>query len=427
MRKYNILVFPCGSEIGLEIHRSLRYSTHINMYGGSSVDDHGKFVFNNYIDKIPFIDDPNFIPEIKQIVEKCNIDAIYPTMDKVIWKLKNHEKELGCKVIASPAKTTDICLSKKATYKLLQDVINVPKTYSSTENITFPIFVKPNIGYGSRGVKNINNQTELDVFFKDKEKENYVFPELLTGEEYTIDCFTNYKKELLFCGVRQRRRVSNGISVNTIPVNDEHNEFREIAEKINTVLEFRGAWFVQLKRDKNGKLKLLEIASRLGGSSGLFRAKGINFALLSIFDTFEIPVSIIENDYDIEMDRALDTVYKVNLDFDTTYVDYDDCLFFSGKINHRLVGLLYDFINQGKKVILISKHKGNLQEKLKKHRLETLFDDVIHLNEDDCKYKYMQKNAILIDDSFAERKQAKEHLGIPVFDVENISVLGRLN
>ena len=44
----NVLVFPCGSEIGLEVNNSLKYDKHINLYGLSSVPCHGKFVFQNY-------------------------------------------------------------------------------------------------------------------------------------------------------------------------------------------------------------------------------------------------------------------------------------------------------------------------------------------------------------------------------------------
>lgn len=50
----NILVFPCGSEIALELHRSLKFSRHITLFGANSVDDHGKFVFENYIGGLPF-------------------------------------------------------------------------------------------------------------------------------------------------------------------------------------------------------------------------------------------------------------------------------------------------------------------------------------------------------------------------------------
>jgi len=79
MEKKNILIFPCGSEPGLEICRSLKYSKHFEIFGGSSVDNHGKFVYKNYIGNIPFIDEENFIVELKEIIKNYHINAIYPT------------------------------------------------------------------------------------------------------------------------------------------------------------------------------------------------------------------------------------------------------------------------------------------------------------------------------------------------------------
>ena len=64
--KKNVLVFPCGSEVGFEIYRSVNLSTHFNLYGGSSVSDHGQFVYENYIDNIPFVTDPEFISKINK-------------------------------------------------------------------------------------------------------------------------------------------------------------------------------------------------------------------------------------------------------------------------------------------------------------------------------------------------------------------------
>ena len=54
-RKKRILVFPCGSEIGLEVNRALSNDIHFEMYGASSLPDHGKFVFKNYIEGVPFV------------------------------------------------------------------------------------------------------------------------------------------------------------------------------------------------------------------------------------------------------------------------------------------------------------------------------------------------------------------------------------
>ena len=147
-----ILVFPCGSEIGLEIHRSLRYSPHIDLFGASSIEDHGKFVYDQYIGGLPFIDHEDIFPSLKNIIKQWHIDAIYPTMDMVICTLKNHEERLGCRVIASPKETAEICVSKRKTYNALKGAVKVPKIYSDLRDVKrFPAFVKPEIGDGSRG------------------------------------------------------------------------------------------------------------------------------------------------------------------------------------------------------------------------------------------------------------------------------------
>jgi len=425
MPKYKILVFPCGSEIGLEIFRSLKYSIHIELFGASSFDDHGRFIYDNYIGNIPFIDAPDFIEKTKLIVKQYRFDAIYPSMDKVIWKLKRHENVIGCKVIASPYKTTELCLSKKKTYKYLRQFVQVPLTYSSFEEITnFPVFIKPDIGYGSRCTLKVCNHHELKSFFMKHELSNFIISEYLPGEEYTVDCFTDRNKKLRFVGPRIRKRISNGISVNTKPISERNKEFEKFAVKINEVLEFQGAWFFQLKRDKNNQLTLLEVASRLAGSSSLYRGKGINFALLSVFDTFRIDVEVVENGYEIELDRALDNKYKINLEYDIIYVDFDDCLVINQNVNTQLIAFLYSAINNGKKIILLSKHDGDIHTKLNEYKIRQLFNEVIQIKKEDHKFMYIKSsNAIFIDDSFYERKLVKKKLKIPVFSPDMIEVL----
>lgn len=421
--KYNILVFPCGSEIGLEINRSLKYSIHINLIGGNSVDDHGKFVYENYIPNIPFFDDPSFLITIKKIIKEHNIHAIYPAMDAVIAKLSSLETELGCKVIGSPFKTNEICLSKIKTYEILKDTITVPKIYSNLDEVNqFPVFMKPEVGYGARGAKLIHN-------FNQGKEHLISFPssiilENLPGREFTVDCFTNKDGDLLFSKARIRNRISNGISVNTVPVTNKVKEFEEIASSINNKIEFRGAWFFQMKEDSSGDLSLLEVASRLGGSSSLFRNLGINFALLSIFDAFNHKVEIFLNDFNLELDRALDNKYKIDIQFSRVYVDFDDCLLLTDKVNTNLVSLLYQFLNDGKKLILITKHDKDINISLKQFRLLDLFDEIIHLEKSHYKYEYMQsESSIFIDDSHAERLQVYEKLGIPVFAPDNVECL----
>jgi len=426
LERKNILVFPCGSEIALDIHSSVKYSSYFNLIGASSVDDHGKYEYENYIGGIPFVSDSCFIPTLAKIVKEHRIDAIYPTMDSVITEIKFHEKELGCRVISSPAETTEICLSKKLTYEKLQDVVSIPKIYSqkNIETGEFPVFAKPIVGYSAKGTKKIDSQAELDIFLEGKE--NMLIVEYLPGEEYTVDCFTDRHGNLLFSKARKRNRVSNGISVNTYFV-EEQDEFIEITNKINAHIKFKGAWFYQVKRNKQGKLILLEIASRLGGSSLLSRAVGVNLALLSLFDAFDYDVTVFHNDYSVTLDRALSCSYNANLNFNSVYCDYDDCLILNKcKINTDLVHFLYKCINEKKRIYLLSKHiDSDLFEELKSFRLDRLFDKVIHIEQSSNKSNYidLSENPIFIDDSNAERFNIKTALGIPVFSPEMIDVL----
>jgi len=420
----NILVFPCGSEIALEIHRSLKYSRHINLFGASSTEDHGKFIYEQYIGNVPYFDEHNFIPTINKIIEEYKIDAIYPAMDSVIAKFSEMSNMINCRIIGSSNETNQICLSKEITYNLLKDEIKCPKIYdiNEVEESDLPLFIKPIIGYGSRGVFKAQSKKEASEYLT--KNKGSILLEYLPGEEFTVDCFTDRKGNLRFQGARIRNRISNGISVNTQIYSERNEEIEQIITVINSKVNFRGAWFAQLKLDANGNLALLEIAARFGGSSSLYRNKGVNFALLSVFDAFDIDVDIIENNYKIELDRALDNRYKLDINFDTVFCDFDDCLIIKEKINLSLLAFLFQSINEGKKLVLITKHEKDINQSLKKYRLEKVFDKITHLNSGDHKYKYItEQKAIFIDDSHRERKEVLEKLNIPVFAPDNIEAL----
>ncbi|MDO5447424.1 MAG: ATP-grasp domain-containing protein [Prevotellaceae bacterium] len=422
MTKRNILVFPCGSEIGLDIHQCLKFSTFFNLIGGSSVDDHGRFVFKDYVGDIPFVNAPDFAEKMKAIVVEKAIDAIYPSTDMALAVLKKIEGELGCKVIASSSETTDICLSKAKTYSVLKDAVRIPKIYSEDDEMEFPVFVKPNVGHSSIGAEKITTRDALNE--KLNSGDDYLILECLTGEEYTVDCFTDRHGVLRYAAARKRNRVKAGISVNTSFV-DNQDEFSQMAKEINSRIELRGAWFYQVKRDKNGQLCLLEVASRFGGSALLSCALGVNLPLLSIFDAFDYDVDVTPNAYNVELDRAFSNRYKTDIEYDTVYVDYDDCLILEKKyVNAGLVQFLYQCVNKGKRVVLLSKHDGDLESELVQFRVKDIFDEVIHLPRESQKKDYIgEGKAIFIDDSFAERKDIHDATGMPVFAPEMIDVL----
>ncbi|MCM1288215.1 MAG: ATP-grasp domain-containing protein [Clostridium sp.] len=420
--KKNVLVFPCGSEIALEIYRSLIYSTHFNLIGANSIADHGKFVFEDYVEGVPVVSSENFISTIRDLVRERNIDFIIPAMDSVIAKLKANEKEIGCKVIASCAETTEICLSKEKTYKVLEGIVRTPAVFSEYEELIYPVFCKPKVGYSAKNTKYITDRAMLEQHLK--EHPDCMVLEYLPGEEYTVDCFTDYTGTLRFCGPRIRNHIENGISVNTSPVR-ETDEFMDMAEKINEKIKLQGAWFFQVKRSGSGKLVLMEIASRFGGSSSLYRARGINFAQLTLFDAMGIPVKILDNGYDVELDRALGCSYRLGIDYDEVIIDWDDTIIVDGQYyNADMMKFLFLSKNRGKKITLLSSHAGDLNSELERFGLRHFFDRVIHISKNEDKADFIDNtNSIFIDDSFAERERVFTKKNIPVFSIDMVEAL----
>ena len=431
----NVLVFPCGSEIGLEIHNALKYSKDFKLYGGSSVDDHGKFVYENYIPDIPFIDDEGLLDFLNEAIEKNSIDLIYPAHDDVVLKLSELKDDLKAHVVVSNSKTCDVCRSKSKTYKFFREFDFIPKLYDISKDSfddldyvrkqtdgEFPIFLKPDVGQGAKGVAIANNVDDLKHHFT--ENPGLIAVEYLPNEEYTIDCFSA-KGKLLYCEKRQRIRVKDGISVNAITVQTEES-IKEIAEIINSKLTFDGAWFFQLKKDKNNQYKLLEIAPRIAGTMALHRNTGINFPLLTLYAHLGIDVKVLTNENRLTIDRALTNRFNYEIDYDRVYIDFDDTVFVKGKINTFLMMFLYQCVNERKEIILITKHIKDIKETLKELKIDiNLFDEIITLSKEDDKYKYMDNDvsAIFIDDSFSERMVISNKLKLPVFDLDAIESL----
>lgn len=421
-----ILVFPCGSEIGLEIHRSIHYSTHFQLVGASSVDDHGRFVFEEYVDGLPHHLHPDFADRLAKVVQEYRIDAIYPAMDAVAETVKNLETKLGIVVIGSSPSVTCVCASKASTYENLRDVVPTPEYFHKLEHVkNFPVFIKPDRGYGSRNTHYASDVESARSFLAKFDPGSMLLLEYLPGQEWTIDCFTDRHGTLRFHAGRSRSRISNGISVHTIPSDAFQQDFENWANSINQKLHPRGAWFFQAKLDRNNKPKLLEVAARLGGSSSLFRCQGVNFALLSAFDAFNMDVSINRNNYIIELDRALDNRYKIDIEFQSIFVDLDDCLIVRGKINYLLVSFLYKAISEGKEIVLITRHHRDPLITLREHRISQLFDRIIHITStNEKKSVHIDKvNAIFIDDSYAERIDVARLHNIPVFSPDMVEAL----
>lgn len=421
MRARNVLVFPAGTEVGLEIHNALRSCKDINVFGaGQPVSNPARFVFDEY-HEVANIHQPQWLGELVELCARLSIDYIYPAYDDVIVALQDAAEKLPCPVISASADVCRLTRSKSLTYEALERVVKVPKVYGLPDDVShFPVFVKPDRGQGSQGAARVNNRAELVQALNTVKAP--LICEYLPGEEYTVDCFSDRERGLLFAGSRRRVRMRNGIAVNSEGV--DLPEAHKMAKLIGDRLQMRGPWFFQVKRASDGELALLEVAPRIAGSMALNRVRGINFPLLGIYEHERLPLGLLTYEGPLEIDRALANRYKHGIRFSIAYIDLDDTLILRTKVNLDLIAFIFQCHNRNITVKLITRHRFDVEATLRQYRLTGLFDDVIHITDGRPKSAFIKEpEAILVDDSFAERRDVAETCGIPTFDCSMIEML----
>lgn len=367
-----ILVIGCGSLVANDINIALRDISGYKLYGASDKKNHGEYVYKNYISDIPNIKNNNFIEILNKKIDMYNIKFIIPTHEDLALYLQENKNKIKATVVCSEYNTAFLCRYKTKTYEKLEKYDFVPKTYKKEEVKSFPVFVKKDNDQGGRHAYKVNNQEELDLYAKD----DMVICEFLPGEEVTVDCFTNRKGNLLFCNSRVADRMLAGIDVHARRVKSK--EINEIALNINKEIKFRGFWFFQVKKDTNGKYKLLEISTRLPGAFSLSRCLDVNLPLLAIKDFAGEDVKISFNDIDIEADKQFLGKYKLDINYNTVFLDIDSCIIKTNNINTLLIMYLYQCVNKNINIIGLTSNYRETIEELKKCKVsDKLFNDII--------------------------------------------------
>lgn len=154
-----------------------------------------------------------------------------------------------------PDKTSlKMCLSKYEQHIFLKSIgVLTPRVYSYEEvmcneqkNI-FPLILKPIYGQGSTGILLINDQEEL---LGKTYNEDILLQEKTEGIEYTVDCFTNERGDLLLSVPRIRTVISGAHSV--VAKIQLNREIHKLALKINDNIRIFGPWNFQLFQNENG-------------------------------------------------------------------------------------------------------------------------------------------------------------------------------
>src|SRR3977135_1575497 len=116
MPPWNVLVFPGGTEMALEICSALKGCKEVNLISaGTDVSNHAPFVFAAH-HILPSIHEPDWIASLNCLIKSRKIDFIIPAYDDVILPLAENQGRIAARIVTSPVETCVVALSKRKTY-----------------------------------------------------------------------------------------------------------------------------------------------------------------------------------------------------------------------------------------------------------------------------------------------------------------------
>lgn len=221
---------------------------------------------------IPRISADDYISSLISVCNENNVSLIVPTIDTELEKLAEHkaeiEKATKARVLVSSLEAVAICCDKfKTAHFFEENGFGYPKVITQKDvkegNYKFPLFIKPLNGSSSINAFKVNNQKELD-FFLEYVKEP-ILQECIKGKEYTIDCFSDFNKNIITVVPRLRIATRSG-EVLKGKIEKNYTIIKDV-KRLVTALGFIGQTTVQCFLCDDGSIKYIEINPRFGGGA----------------------------------------------------------------------------------------------------------------------------------------------------------------
>lgn len=305
----NVLVSDGENRSALAVTRSLgRRGCNVFVVGREpgNISACSKFCRKAFKASDPLQDGENYSWAIAEIVNREDIDVIFPMTEQSVYCLNKAREQLGNHVIlaCAPAEKMEAVSNKYKLFQLAEKLgVPIPKTIYVTGAADFPgkktlisgfpVVVKPafsKIEDGERiisaGVMYAADQGELSRLYETKPVLRYpsLIQELIVGQGTGLFTLFDRDRHLVLFSHRRllEKPPSGGVSVlsESIPLEDE---MVEAARKLLSAVDWPGVAMVEFKRDiRDGRAKLMEINGRFWGSLQLAVSSGVDFPALCL-------------------------------------------------------------------------------------------------------------------------------------------------
>ncbi|ALJ04742.1 ATP-dependent carboxylate-amine ligase [Pseudalgibacter alginicilyticus] len=254
---------------------------------------------------VPNIYSNLYISTLKNICIEYKVDAVISLNDLELPILSKHKNELeknGTKVIISDELAIDISFDKWKTYEFLTSInLLTPKTYLDlnivlkdleSNELNFPLVLKPRWGSSSIGVDIVQNIEELELAYKllkiklsrstlNQENINkaIIIQQKIGGTEFGMDVLNNFNGNYYGTFVREKLSMRFGETDKAKSVINA--EISKVGEVISKNLHHFGNLDCDVFIEENN-IYVLELNPRFGGGYPFSHEAGINIAAIYI-------------------------------------------------------------------------------------------------------------------------------------------------
>ena len=232
---------------------------------------------------VPRIDDPDYVPALRRLVEERDVRLIVPLTDLDQATLARARDELGTLVLLPDADTVERLGDKYLAHRLFEERgIPSPPTWLPEEvpdDACFPLLVKARAGFGSRHIYRAADRAELEFFLRYTPVDSIV-QACLAGEEFSIDVFCDLEGRCLNAIPRTMIESKGGESIKGMTIRDE--TLIEFGRLVSETLGLVGPANVQCFREADGTHLVTDINPRFGGGFPLPLAAGGRYPELAL-------------------------------------------------------------------------------------------------------------------------------------------------
>jgi carbamoyl-phosphate synthase large subunit len=233
----------------------------------------------------------NYMQSISNMCVSERIDLVIPVTEAEIEIISNHREEITTNILIANKLAIEVGLDKFQTSQFISLLGNyAPRTYLelNSNQIDFPIILKPRRGHGSQNVFKCSTKDEVD-FYKTK-IQSPIFQEFLQPSNMEVTCGVYSGSDGKIFSIQLLRKLSGGRTLWARVINDQ--EIANLCHKIAENLELKGAINVQLIITDEGP-KVFEINPRYSSTVEMRHKLGFTDLIWGINQTMGMEKAII--------------------------------------------------------------------------------------------------------------------------------------